>query len=155
MTQFYVPFAEVNEQTFNAAPPNTIFLDVSDDNDAYWRALSYMWEEGQDFAVIEHDVICRPDVVEQFDNCPEPWCMFAYDNMCHEACKEAWANALGCTRFRKEVIDAVPHALSAIPEKDRDWHNVCDGLGNHLREAGYTHHWHAPDVGHHPWFVSR
>ena len=89
--------------------------------------------------------------------------------MCHEACREAWANALGLTRFRKEVIEACPDALTSIPEGRRSWHNVCDEIAGNkiagvdqptlrpgsLREAGFTHHWHGPAVGHHPWFVNR
>lgn len=56
---------------------------------------------------------------------------------------------LGCTRFRKELIEAVPDALTSIPEDNWDWHNMCDGVGNNLRAAGYTHHWHTPPVEHH------
>ena len=62
---------------------------------------------------------------------------------------ESWRNALGCTRYRKELIAAVPDALLSIPADNWDWHNVCDGLGNNLRAAGYSHHWHEPWVSHH------
>lgn len=167
-TQFYVPWAEWNVQTVEAAPPGTIFVDVSGSADSYWEALNDIWSKGETFAIIEHDVICRPDVVEQFDACDCLWGTFGYANMCHEECREAWANMLGCTRFRAELIAAVPNALSSIPEDQRDWHNVCDSLAgdkiagvtsplrpNSLRAAGFSHHWHTPYVGHHPWFESR
>ena len=175
MTQFYVPFVRLadidHDEVVAAAPPGTIFVDVSSSPLAYWEALCEWWAKGEDFAIIEHDVLCRPDVVEAFDACPEPWCVFSYQGMCHDACREAWANMFGCTRYRAALIAAVPEAVSSIPPQLRDWHNLCDGLaGMHpkcgcgiegvdrpgsLRAHGYGHHWHTPHVAHHPWFVSR
>jgi hypothetical protein len=78
---------------------------------------------------------------------------------------EAWANMLGCTRFRKELIAAAPDAVSSIPLEQRDWHNLCDSIAGNkvagvpaplrphsVRAAGYTHHWHLPPVRHdHGW----
>jgi hypothetical protein len=88
--------------------------------------------------------------------------------MCHPECQEAWANMLGCTRFRAEVMEACPDALTSIPRELRDWHNLCDHLAGDktngapsplrpksIRAAGFTHHWHRPEVGHHPWFTCR
>lgn len=169
MTQFYVPWAEWNQPTADAAPPGTIWVDVSGGPDAYWAALCDIWAKGEDFAIIEHDVICRPDVVEQFDACPEPWCTFGYSSMCHPACREAWANQLGLTRFRAEVMAKCPDALTSIPEDQRNWHNLCDHIAGNkvhgvdqptlrpgsLRAAGFGHHWHEPYVEHHPWFECR
>jgi hypothetical protein len=173
MIQFYVPFTERNQQTLDAAPPGTVFVDVSDSPDSYWRAMCDIWAEslrtGNDVAIIEHDVVCHAEVVPQFTFCPEPWCSFAYDNMCHVACRETWANQLGCTRFRAELIAACPEALSSIEGRMRDWHFLCDhaaGDKTHgqptlplrpgsIRAAGFSHHWHEPPVAHHPWFGSR
>lgn len=149
--QWYVPYTVVHSQVVEAAPANTIWVDVSADPDAYWAALAAMWERGESFAVLEHDVICRPDVEGQFEVCPDPWCIFGYSNICHPECMEGWRNALGCTRFTAEIIHAAPDAVSAIPPERRDWHNVCDGLGDNLRAAGFSHHWHFPWVDHHPW----
>lgn len=167
-----LPFTERHPETEAGAPAWAEWVDVSADDEAYWRTLCEWWERGEDFVVIEHDVVCRPDIIEGFDGCPSPWCAHKYDGMCHESCSEAWANHLGCTRFRKEIMAAVPDAVSSITNPEyRDWHNVCDGiggayreqthpgalylaaqegLGNTLRDAGYTHHWHAGDVDHLP-----
>ena len=166
--QFYVPWAERNQLVVESVPPGTTWVDVRGGLNTYHAALAEMWAKGEDFAVIEHDVVIHDTVVEQFENCPEPWCVFGYDNMCHEACREAWANMLGCTRFRAELIAACPDALTSIPEDRRGWHNVCDELAGDkiagtpaplrpgsLRAAGFTHHWHTPPVSHHPWFECR
>lgn len=168
-TRFYVPFTEINQQVVDSAPADAIWVDVSAHKDAYWEALRDIWDRGETFAIIEHDVLFRPDVAEQFEACPEPWCSFGYDNICHIECQEAWANQLGLTRFRAELIAACPDALSSIPEDRRNWQNVCDEIaGNKIggvdqptlrpksvRAANFSHHWHYPAVGHHPWFVSR
>ena len=163
MTQFYLPFTKIHGDVWNALPEGTITVDVSGSPDAYWAALCEWWVKGEDFAVIEHDVICRPDVIEQFDSCPEPWCVFGYDPICHEACQEAWANMLGCTRFRAVITAEFPDAVTSIPPQDRNWNNLCDHLaGNKLhgvpcdqRPGGireqFTHHWHRPSVRHRSW----
>lgn len=146
--QFYVPYTVVHQATVTAAPPDAIWVDVSGSDIAYYGAMCDWWSRGETFAVIEHDIECRPDVIEAFNTCTEPWCMFGYAEMCHPECMEAWRNAIGCTRFRSELIAAVPDAATNIPAELWDWHNMCDGLGNNLRAAGFTHHWHHPPVGH-------
>lgn len=148
----------IHPQTANSAPSNATWVDVSFSPHAYYAALLWQWAKGETFMVLEHDVVCRPDVIASFDECPEPWCLYPYAPECpcgNPQCREAWANALGCTRYRKELIEDVPDALTAIPRDMPDglpcweWHNVCDGLGAQLRAAGYTHHWHEPAVEHH------
>ncbi len=147
-TTFYVPYTAVYPATVAGAPRDAIWVDVATGADAYFGALFNIWERGETFALLEHDVVCRPDVVEAFESCPEPWCAFGYADICHPECMEAWRNVLGCTRFRAEIVSAVPDAVSSVPPSNRDWHNVCDGLGENLRTAGFTHHWHFPSVEH-------
>lgn len=147
-TQFYIPYTRVHAATVAGAPADAIWVDVSSGPDAYFGALHGWWAAGETFAIIEHDIVCRPDVAEAFNACPEPWCAFGYDDICCPGCMEAWANELGCTRFRREIIEAVPDAVSSIPPDGWDWHNLCDGLGRNLRDLGYSHHWHAPAVEH-------
>ena len=154
--QWYVPYTAVHPQTAEAAPPDAIWVDVSHSELSYFGAMLSWWERGEDFATLEHDVVCRPDIIQSFEDCPEPWCVYPYDTICcqdetgYSPCMEAWRNELGCTRFRSELMSAAPDAVSSIePGPLRDWHNLCDGLGNNLRAAGFTHHWHLPAAGHH------
>lgn len=146
---WYVPYTYVHPLTVQAAPKGAVWVDVSASDNAYYTALRDIWEQRESFAVLEHDVVCRPDVVDAFEECPEPWCIYGYSNICHPGCMEAWRNALGCTRFRAEILEAVPDAVSSIAPEAWDWHNLCDGIGNNLRAAGFTHHWHEPWVHHH------
>ena len=131
------------------APADATWIDVSSSPIAYYAALTDIWAQGKTFAILEHDVVCRPDIVAELEQCPEPWCLFGYQDFCHEACRDAWRNQLGCTRFRAEVMQAVPDALTAIPPAGWDWHIACNGLGDNLRAANFKHHWHGPPAGHH------
>src|SRR5450631_3934552 len=143
-----IPFTARHPDTLAGAPAGAEWVDVSDGPHEYWRVLCAFWARGEDLTIIEHDVVCRPDITEAFASCPEPWCAFPYSN--HDDSEaEAWRNMLGCTRFRRELVRAVPDAVSSIPEQHRDWHNVCDGIGNHVRDAKFWHHWHLPPAVHH------
>jgi hypothetical protein len=142
------PYTARHPSTLLGAPAGAEWHYVGQDDHAYWRLLGDLWAAGEAFLIVEHDVVCRPDVVEQVANCPEPWCAFPYDDMCHWECMEAWRNTLGCTRFSAEIIRAVPDAVTAIEGRYRDWHVLCDGLGRNLRRC-FTHHWHMPAVRHH------
>jgi hypothetical protein len=186
--QWYVPYTAIHPATAAAAPADAIWVDVSHGPYSYFTALLCWWDKalaaaraGQphDIAILEHDVICRPDIIATFESCPEPWCTYSYAEMCcqdetgYSPCREAWRNQLGCTRFRSELIVAVPDAVRDIPRTPTaprqgswDWHNLCDGLAGEgvtdgaldragamppgsLRGHGYTQHWHTPHVRHH------
>jgi hypothetical protein len=136
-----VPFTARHIDTLAGAPPEAEWVYVGETAHSYWECLSEYWERGDDLTIIEHDVQARPDIFASFADCPHPWCLFPYDN--HDRSdSEAWRNALGCTRFRGELVRAIPDAVTSIPEQHRDWHNLCDGIGSNLRAAGFTHHWH-------------
>ena len=145
-----VPYTQRHPKTEAGVPEDATWAYVGDDDHAYWRLLCEWWERGESFLVVEHDVICRPDIIESVETCPEPWCCYGYDDICCPGCMDAWANTLGCTRFRAELIVAVPDAVSSIKRPEHlIWTNVCDGIGTNLRAVGFTHHWHFPAVYHH------
>ena len=161
-----IPYTARHLDTLAGAPAQAEWVYVGDDNEAYWRTLCDFWNSGDDLLILEHDVVCRPDVLAQFEECPEVWSAFGYSDMCHPECMEAWGNAFGCTRFRKELMADVPDAVTSIPEGyGRDWHNLCDYVSGvtwlgrparpgSSRDAGYTHHWHGPAVTHHKMVLS-
>jgi len=145
---WYIPYTKLEAATVASAPLDAMWIDVSSSDAAYHAALLDIWGRRETFALLEHDVVCRPDVIDAFETCPEPWCSYGYANICHPECQDAWANQLGCVRFRKELLDAVPDALSSIPPEGWEWRNLCDRIGERLRAKGFTHHWHHPGVDH-------
>src|SRR5678816_4496251 len=63
------------------------------DND-YYELVKSLWAEGKPFIINEHDVIAWPGAIAQLQECPEPWCTFAYRAGC------GWVNnALGLVKF--------------------------------------------------------
>ena len=147
-----VPHTAIHPATMAGVPRNAEWVNVSASPHAYLGALTHWWADGRTFMVVEHDVTCRREMFDELDACPELWCTFPYLPECpcgNPACREAWRNQLGATRFRAELIAAVPDAMHITDPDLWDWHNVCDGLGNNLRAAGFTHHWHEPGVEHH------
>jgi len=72
---------------------------------AYWQAVNSRWNDEQDLMLIEQDIVIRADVVQSFLSCPKSWCVFPYAMPGY-----GLAESLGCTRFRKEAMAAVPVA---------------------------------------------
>src|ERR1017187_9292652 len=107
----FLHFSKVVSEVAESAPAGTVWVDVSDSPLAYYESLKRIWGLGEGFALLEHDVVCRPDIVQAFETCEHPWCTFVYDNLCCPGCKEAYNNQLGCTRFSREIVRAVPRAF--------------------------------------------
>jgi hypothetical protein len=147
-----IPYTSRHTLTLAGAPKDATWRYVGDDNQHYWRVMCEEWGR-DDLWVLEHDVIPHDTVRSEFESCPMPWCAYGYDDICHPECMDAWDNVLGCTRFSKELQEAVPDAVTNASIKD--WHNLCDGIGRNLRKAGHTQHWHTPPVLHHHMALDR
>ena len=65
------------------------FHDVSGDDFAYGRLFARLWRAGDEFAIVEHDVVVRPDAFDRLDACPSDYCS---------------PNAFCCVRFRSSLI---------------------------------------------------
>lgn len=107
---------------------------------AYSRWLVDWWLERDrpgGFAIVEHDVEIAPTMLQQFAECPEPWCVAPY---------RGGAEALlGCTRFRPaELPDVRVHELVGAHWKELDMR-----LYRRLLDAGRRPHKHRPAPRHH------
>lgn len=150
----YPYVGEKHPLTLAGAPPEAEWHDVGADKHAYHRLMLDVWADAYaksyGIVMIEHDVVCRPDIIETFATDPEPWLIYPYNTICHWGCMEAWANSMGCTRYGADMIAAVPDAVSSITKPEHlAWQNLCDGIGGNLRAAGFSHSWRFPHAGHH------
>lgn len=115
-----------------------------DDFRAYGDALQGEWWRREGFAVVEPDIVIRPDVADAFIDCPEPYCAFPYP----------WLTdvgpALGCTRFRREFLEAFPTAMDEVQAEGVSWQQVDVVLMRHVlaRKYGQQPHVHLPAVEH-------
>lgn len=89
-----------------ASWPNVDFVDVGDSDTAYSELVGDLWADGRSFAIIEHDIVVRDDVLAAFTDDPAPFIAYPY----------AWTtnvgSALGCNRWTADFLAAYPDAAT-------------------------------------------
>lgn len=128
------------------------FYDVSGSDDAYWALLQRLWSRGQTFSIVEHDIIVRPDSLDELAGCPSPWCSFEVPFV------GSWGDTyagLGCAKFSASLIARAPEALARVAEIPGDdvhpakhWCRVDAWLAAVLQVAGETKCVHGPPLEH-------
>jgi hypothetical protein len=152
-----VPFTELHLATDIALQnlaPHAERIDVSAaayPATAYWELLKRMWADGESFIVIEHDIEIHDSVLESFETCAEPWCVFPY----LYRGRSLFENGLGCVRFSDRLIETTPNLFAGM--RPAHWTSLDGALCNHLEKRadefglrpGYRPHLHWPEVRHH------
>jgi len=90
--------------------------DVSGSDDAYWGVLAGLWAAGEDFAVVEHDIIPAPGALASFEACAHGWCSCPYPYLAGTYA------GLGCTRFRAGLIARQPDLMDVVATMSNDSH---------------------------------
>lgn len=142
------PIAVEVSRGLNATGRAWATADVSASDTAYTLLLQELWEQGETFAIVEHDIVIRPDTLDAFEDCDQPWCSYTYPF------RDTHIAGLGCTRFRAELLAAHPDAVAKTWRETTavhpagNWCNLDQRLTNALVAAGATRHLHGPPVGH-------
>ena len=127
-------------------------VNVGTDRLAYWRLLCQLWADGQDFILIEHDIVPTAEVFRQFRWCPSAWCTFGYYQ--HDA-KGPTAllltASLGCARFRPDLMVERPDLMVRAGQRDMGsgpghWARLDQAVAAEL--APLEPCVHEPPVGH-------
>lgn len=84
---------------------------VGDTDTEYFDLLRDVWAWGEDFAIVEHDVVVNPDTLQGFRDCPRLWCSAGYRYL-----RSSSYHGNGCVRYRREVMQAFPDVLEAAGE---------------------------------------
>lgn len=139
-------FTSIRDETRHALesffPGRVDYYDLGGAADTkYGEIIADNWGTGLAFAVVEHDIVIRADVADAFVDCPERYCAFPYD----------WETncgpALGCTRFRAELLDEFPDA--ALNASGISWRQFDYALiRRELARKGVYPHVHLPPVEH-------
>jgi hypothetical protein len=146
------------EAALNAAGVPYGVYDVSGADDAYWTLLAALWEQGDGFIVVEHDVVVRPESIWELIGCDRPWCACPYPYLGGRGT----IIGLGCTKFSGELLAAVPDALlragemvDQLPGADqgrdhprRHWCRLDSRIQRALVDSGYHVHFDHTEVGH-------
>lgn len=131
------------------APDAEFILLPLGDDDAYWRLLAALWASGDDFAIVEQDIVPHEDVFDEFRACSEPWCTFGYEYFVGGD-----YHGSGCVRFRARLTGNEPDLMLAVAQYANDKHPArhwcsLDAFTQHeLYRRGYEAHHHHPSVGH-------
>lgn len=108
--------------------------------ESYAAALALRWRDGEEFAVVEHDVVPWPGALAALAGCEALWCAHEYPVGLGTV-----AAALGCTRFSARLLRLAPELLDAhagVP-----WREV-DRLLSDVRAVAGPPHVHRPPVAH-------
>lgn len=130
--------------------------------EAYFDLLKELWRKRVDFAIVEHDIEVDAETLDAFAECPELWCAHSYEVYAGDVAESyggAWA--LGCVRFRSELLDRFPDAVERAGEMNIHpvhpprTYQVMDSTLTHWLKGPYgvTVHQHSPNVKHHHHYV--
>ena len=122
---------------------------VAGGDSAYWGLFDSLWNTGETFCVVEHDVVVRSDTLNELDECPSDWCSFLVPYVGVEYA------GLGCAKFTADLIARVPDALARVAENEGDehhppkhWCRLDAWLQGVLESAGETKCVHGPPLEH-------
>lgn len=154
----------VARATFWWLAPKGELVDVSADDHAYWRLVRDLWQAGETFALVEHDVVIRAHALTHLECCRRPWCAYGYAARISDlpasstslipATPAGHVNGYwGCVRFRASLMAAVPDLfdtpLNEPAGEGRTWQRVAATFGSILaRDHGYSAHRHEPGLRH-------
>ena len=108
----------------------------------YGDLLASMWERGEAFINLEHDVAPWPGALTQMWECDKPWC--ALPLIVHQCVNDT---NLGCAKFSADFIAATPELWRTYPRNDIfDWRSLDSWLYQKLSPR--VHHRHEPPALH-------
>lgn len=109
-------------------------LDPADDQ-AYGRELRYAWRDARlaysALAVVEPDIVVRPDVITAFLDDPADYLCFPYSWTTDVGC------ALGCTRFSAAFIKRYPNLIADATATGVSWRQLDVVIMRHLLARRY------------------
>jgi hypothetical protein len=124
-------------------------------DDAYWELLLALWTCGDDFVLVEQDIVIWEGAVELLATCPSGWCALPYE--LYVAHQPRLHYGLGCTKFSAAFCQQYPLAIERIGIEGNEmhppkhWCNLDDRLATYLRGMGAQLCTHWPEVDHvHP-----
>lgn len=110
MTHIVVPFTKLAPGVVDALEATGRSFDLAEmtDDESYWRLLRDLWAEGDDFAIVEHDVRVHSTVFDELEACPFYWC--AYPNEYINGINYG----MSCVRFRGELLWQAPWVMELV-----------------------------------------
>lgn len=135
------PHVRAFPQALAALPATVERVALNSDPDAYWRFLRDLWRFGEDFLIVEQDIVLPDGAVTAFESCPRDWCAQPYFMW------GTWGAWHGAVRYRASLTRQYPDLPDAITK--RHWQSLDSAWINQLRLLGLNEaHWHWPPALH-------
>lgn len=120
------------------------FIDVSDDDFAYGRLMTDLWDKKEGFIILEHDVVPWPGALTELMFCDHPYCAYRYSYTPHNQ-----ISALGCMKFSQWVVNKFPDLPQNKNWSETRWSELDYEIVHPLRElVGFNIHHHEPPLAH-------
>ena len=118
---------------------------VMTDANHYGRLFTELWQAGEGFTLVEHDIVPWPGAIAELEACEQECCAFEYPNgTIHAEPRSGWCASLGCIKFATSLLKRVPYD----PEwQNRGWDEL-DGAVFGTLQGQATVHVHSPPVAH-------
>jgi len=105
------PFVELRDETraaLEASGHDWEAVDVSASDTDYCALLSGLWERAETFAIVEQDIVIRPDTLDELEACSGEWCCFASPYFV------GIYAGLGCVKFAGSLLARNPEAMRTV-----------------------------------------
>jgi len=117
--------------------------DVSTTQFDYWELTRQLWESGEDFCYVEHDVVIPHNAIRSYEQCPELWCFHNYTVQDDKPITDWGGNgAFGLVRFRGELTRKYPTLIADLFH--RSWSRLDGQTISALLARGHRSHHHYP-----------
>jgi hypothetical protein len=116
---------------------------------AYGRLFRRLWEEGETFVIVEHDVVPTGDQLKEILTCGHSWCSYAYDQSLYPP-----GPYFGLVRFDSSVMAAHPRAadvallIGRSRDQEAEWWHIDSLVARDLQIRGVPWTQHQPPVTH-------
>jgi hypothetical protein len=137
-----VPYTEGTEG-FEACKLNLGILGIRPRLVKLERDISYdilfrkLWEEGEPFIIVEHDIVPYPGALERMWESSAPWCGFGY------LVFGKIRSYLGCTKFVPKELGSCP-----LPDEYQSWQVMDRKIEAELIKRGFNGQIMEPPVAH-------
>lgn len=114
----YTALSWLTVEALEAAHPDTWeACYVGSDDEAYFRLLSKLWHEQEDFAIVEQDIVVNPETLTSFGKCSAQICVAPYPYL-----RSDTYAGLGCIRFRGGAMKAFPDLMECVARRCNPLH---------------------------------
>jgi len=118
---------------------------VMNDYHHYGRLVTELWQAGEGFILIEHDIVPWPGALDELEACERECCAFEYPSgpIVAEP-RSGWCVSLGCIKFSDSLVQRVPYGHEW---QNRGWDEL-DGAVFATLQGEVDVHIHQPPVAH-------